>query len=246
MLKQKQIAKQTIIMALIKCEECGHMISDRAEACPNCGCPVSTSAMSGTRETTPMARQKKKKMKTFLWVAGIIVAFYIIVIIATLASESSGSSASGSSIKHKLQTATTIEEARELIDGTVWHYTKNTSDPDDQIGFWMKVEFHGDTYTHYRADPSDGKWEKVREGTYEIVEERYSNTGEKYIAVKWDGSETLLPLQISLSLETFRFAATTKELSLPSPDYIYGNIYRTPKPAQTRYGYMELGDYEWE
>ena len=28
------------IMALIKCEECGKEISDRAVACPNCGCPV--------------------------------------------------------------------------------------------------------------------------------------------------------------------------------------------------------------
>ena len=27
-------------MALIKCEECGHMVSDRAEACPNCGAPT--------------------------------------------------------------------------------------------------------------------------------------------------------------------------------------------------------------
>ena len=27
-------------MALIKCKECGHMISDKASACPNCGCPV--------------------------------------------------------------------------------------------------------------------------------------------------------------------------------------------------------------
>ena len=27
-------------MALIKCEECGKEISDRAVACPNCGCPV--------------------------------------------------------------------------------------------------------------------------------------------------------------------------------------------------------------
>ncbi len=26
-------------MALIKCEECGHMISDKAGSCPNCGCP---------------------------------------------------------------------------------------------------------------------------------------------------------------------------------------------------------------
>ena len=28
-------------MALIKCEECGKEISDRADACPHCGCPIS-------------------------------------------------------------------------------------------------------------------------------------------------------------------------------------------------------------
>ena len=27
-------------MALIKCTECGHSISDRASSCPNCGCPI--------------------------------------------------------------------------------------------------------------------------------------------------------------------------------------------------------------
>lgn len=27
-------------MALIKCKECGHMISDKASECPNCGCPT--------------------------------------------------------------------------------------------------------------------------------------------------------------------------------------------------------------
>ena len=28
-------------MALIKCSECGHEVSDKASACPNCGCPAS-------------------------------------------------------------------------------------------------------------------------------------------------------------------------------------------------------------
>ena len=27
-------------MALIKCGECGHEVSERASACPNCGCPI--------------------------------------------------------------------------------------------------------------------------------------------------------------------------------------------------------------
>ena len=28
-------------MALIKCPECGHDVSDKAKACPNCGFPMS-------------------------------------------------------------------------------------------------------------------------------------------------------------------------------------------------------------
>ena len=27
-------------MAMIKCAECGKEFSDRADACPNCGCPI--------------------------------------------------------------------------------------------------------------------------------------------------------------------------------------------------------------
>ena len=27
-------------MALIKCTECGHEVSDKAQTCPNCGAPV--------------------------------------------------------------------------------------------------------------------------------------------------------------------------------------------------------------
>lgn len=27
-------------MTLIRCSECGHSISDKAEMCPNCGCPI--------------------------------------------------------------------------------------------------------------------------------------------------------------------------------------------------------------
>lgn len=35
-------------MALIKCPECGKEISDKAKACPNCGCPVAEMTTSGT------------------------------------------------------------------------------------------------------------------------------------------------------------------------------------------------------
>ena len=29
-------------MALIKCEECGEEISDKAQECPGCGCPINS------------------------------------------------------------------------------------------------------------------------------------------------------------------------------------------------------------
>lgn len=35
-------------MALIKCNECGHDVSDRASACPHCGFPVAVSAIANT------------------------------------------------------------------------------------------------------------------------------------------------------------------------------------------------------
>lgn len=34
-------------MALIKCPDCGREVSDKANACPNCGCPLSEMVTSG-------------------------------------------------------------------------------------------------------------------------------------------------------------------------------------------------------
>lgn len=38
-------------MALINCPECGKEISDKAPACPNCGCPLSVSQSSQQQDT---------------------------------------------------------------------------------------------------------------------------------------------------------------------------------------------------
>ena len=39
-------------MALIKCIECGHKISDKATACPNCGYPISKELAVAEEDTT--------------------------------------------------------------------------------------------------------------------------------------------------------------------------------------------------
>ena len=44
-------------MALIKCPECGKEISDKALACPNCGCPITAS----TQKSIPISFIRAKK-----------------------------------------------------------------------------------------------------------------------------------------------------------------------------------------
>lgn len=39
--------KGYINMAMIKCPECGKMVSDRASVCPGCGYPISSLASNG-------------------------------------------------------------------------------------------------------------------------------------------------------------------------------------------------------
>lgn len=62
-------------MAIIKCPDCGKDISDRAEACPNCGCPVEKKEAEEVLISSP----KKKKGK------GWIFAVIIILIITAIA-----------------------------------------------------------------------------------------------------------------------------------------------------------------
>lgn len=39
-------------MALIKCEECGGMVSDKAKTCPHCGCPINSTGIETPENVT--------------------------------------------------------------------------------------------------------------------------------------------------------------------------------------------------
>lgn len=74
-------------MALIKCIECGKEISDKATACPNCGCPVSSVK---EEKTIPVQSKQKehhkhrpRKAKVLLIVAVALVAVLVAVIVSS-------------------------------------------------------------------------------------------------------------------------------------------------------------------
>ena len=51
-------------MALLKCKECGHLVSEKASACPNCGCPIERLGVFEGHQF----EEKPKKSKGWIWV----------------------------------------------------------------------------------------------------------------------------------------------------------------------------------
>ena len=81
-------------MALIKCSECGKEISDKAVACPHCGCPVSemttiqsdvtTSFKEPINENAFKVAKKKNKPLPFIIIGGIIAIAVVAILISSL------------------------------------------------------------------------------------------------------------------------------------------------------------------
>ncbi|MBR6980277.1 MAG: hypothetical protein IKH88_10665 [Prevotella sp.] len=75
-------------MALIKCPECGNMISDMASNCPKCGCPVGNAGMQRKRSTTRVLNNDnertrviyKKNNNTNKWLYAIIALLASILV----------------------------------------------------------------------------------------------------------------------------------------------------------------------
>lgn len=56
-------------MAMIKCDECGKDVSDKAKTCPNCGCPIDTKIycpVCGSDEVQPISTASKV-FSTWMW-----------------------------------------------------------------------------------------------------------------------------------------------------------------------------------
>lgn len=68
-------------MALIKCSECGHEVSDRATACPNCGCPIAGETpepQNDVIEAEPIYYEEEETSNKWLYVIiGVLVAIII-------------------------------------------------------------------------------------------------------------------------------------------------------------------------
>ena len=59
-------------MALIKCSECGHMVSDKATKCPKCGCPTNEATVphqeDAARNDMPVVEEEESHTNKWLYV----------------------------------------------------------------------------------------------------------------------------------------------------------------------------------
>lgn len=86
-------------MPLMKCSECGRQVSDRAQACPNCGAPITAAQASQTPQPSSLSaaqlQAKKGSSDTTTGCLGCLGLFVILLIVGTLCPSShSGSSTS--------------------------------------------------------------------------------------------------------------------------------------------------------
>lgn len=63
-------------MALIKCDECGQMVSDKAEACPHCGCPVNQNPQP--KYDRDEDDDGKKSNNSLRWLLGTLAALVVL------------------------------------------------------------------------------------------------------------------------------------------------------------------------
>ena len=70
-------------MALIKCRECGHMISDKATKCPKCGCPTTKGTEHHIHQETPQGQpfyyENKKGGRFRKWLYDIIALLVALI-----------------------------------------------------------------------------------------------------------------------------------------------------------------------
>ena len=70
-------------MALIKCDNCGQMISDKAVKCPKCGCPTTKKEKGFVRQNVVQDQtaylNKEKRDHSQKWLYGIIAALVVLL-----------------------------------------------------------------------------------------------------------------------------------------------------------------------
>lgn len=166
-------------MALVKCTECGREISEKAESCPNCGCPIETRNRLSKAEE--VLRERKKLLLPIFAVIGVII---IIGVVASMLNKNAFSPY----LKYLGKSYKEIPkdyEMMDIIEGGVKGAQKATKDifgvPGEITMFALYDEEKGDFGDVYYVSWSSKKEDKLTKSDIEAFK-----NGMKKIYGNWD------------------------------------------------------------
>lgn len=87
------------------------------------------------------------------------------------------------------------ESAQKFLLGT-WTYTDPIDSNNQYIGGWIKWSIHANgTLEAFYASPREDSWGKPEYKNYEIFSDKYSDTGERYFAIRPKGGAEMAIIQ---------------------------------------------------
>lgn len=162
-------------MSLIKCSECGNSVSDKATACPHCGCPMQKSEiyvgyLPDIEAKPPVVKKTKRSKLSFAIIMaclGIILASLIIVVSSGLSySTSNPQNWSSQTAESRViaQIAPTLEKVG--IDADNVSYVERVGDW--AYGQRYSIHYDGKTYLIYLNQ--DGSVNSINRGNVKLYE----------------------------------------------------------------------------
>lgn len=252
-----------------KCPECGQEVPPSERVCPNCGCPIKEDIIpiknvqseinSNSNNSTSQTTHKSGAGKVLLFVlVGLALVAGTVLVMKSFYSDNTAHKNRKKTDSQQETTKTddnsalekekysTIEKVRANIEGTVW-----ISDEPGYMGY--KIVFKNGSIYVYGKLPNKYVWESSPSYVfekYEICEDRYPDTGEKFVYIKsgklnWDWENiVLIPSTGGCSLNNKLFQGIVHQVE---STFEKGNEYQIeqydtddePRPGE---GYEEIDD----
>lgn len=230
-------------MALLKCNECGKEISDKATTCPNCGCPITTEKEEVIKDfneensKTQVIKEKKKKekVKKPFYKKGWFIILVIIILFSAI-----------SSIKNNK-----VEEINWNSDIELSNMLPEPKSKKADISInsdsYMSVYIHKTTKEDYKEYLSECEnkgynLEADKSTTYYYA---YNSEGYK-LSLSYDENNSKMNISLDAPMEMNNIQWPTSELAqlLPIPKSTVGNISTdTSNRLYVYIGNTSLEDY---
>jgi hypothetical protein len=158
-------------VALVKCRECGHEVSDQAETCPHCGIKA-PGAAAPQSPSPPVQAPKKKPAGCFTIIGRTIVGIIALLVTVTIIGAISNSgqkigSSGGSSSQQVSPTAppsdaasssSTSGNADAPTCSSDWHACKDNADLVNHYSGWATVQVNCQEKVDNEVQYGEPKW----------------------------------------------------------------------------------------